>query len=156
MSLDLNNPAIAAVFGGICTGVIHIIATRIVSYINRRSLVCDLATIVHDYLSEDIHYYKDLPTNYEKLNYVKFDDTTALLDNSSRMSYIRNDMYLFRDRNLRREIYSYLFNKDNLLKDIQYFQQQIHIKQNENVYNNELDAKLAKKNVRVTRNKQES
>jgi hypothetical protein len=24
MGLDLNNPAIAAVFGGVCTGVIHI------------------------------------------------------------------------------------------------------------------------------------
>ena len=100
---------------------------------------------MHDYLSEDIHYYKALPTNYKKLNYVKFDDTTALLDNSSRISYIRNDMHLFRDRTLRREIYSYLHNKDNLLKDINYFQEQIHIKQNENVYNNELDTMLAKK-----------
>lgn len=57
MGLDLNNPAIAAVFGGVCTGVIHIISTIIVSWINRKSLVRDLATIVHDYLSEDINYY---------------------------------------------------------------------------------------------------
>jgi hypothetical protein len=143
MNLDLNNPALAAVFGGICTGVIQIIATMIISFINRKTLVRDLATIMHDYLSEDINYYKDLATNYKNLSYVKFDDINVLLINSSRMSYIRNDMYLFRNRDLRKDIYGYLFKKDNLLKDIQYLQQEIHIRQDKNQYENELDKVLA-------------
>ena len=106
-------------------------------------LVRDLATIMHDYLSEDINYYKDLATNYKNLSYVKFDDINVLLINSSRMSYIRNDMYLFRNRDLRKDIYGYLFKKDNLLKDIQYLQQEIHIRQDKNQYENELDKVLA-------------
>lgn len=145
MNLDLNNPALAAVFGGICTGVIQIIATMIISFINRKTLVRDLATIMHDYLSEDINYYKDLATNYKNLSYVKFDDINVSLINSSRMSYIRNDMYLFRNRDLRKDIYGYLFKKDNLLKDIQYLQQEIHIRQDKNQYENELDKVLANK-----------
>jgi vacuolar-type H+-ATPase subunit I/STV1 len=145
MNLDLNNPALAAVFGGICTGVIQIIATMIISFINRKTLVRDLATIMHDYLSEDINYYKDLATNYKNLSYVKFDDINVSLINSSRMSYIRNDMYLFRNRDLRKDIYGYLFKKDNLLKDIQYLQQEIHIRQDKNQYENEFDKVLANK-----------
>ena len=145
MGLDLNNPAIAAVFGGVCTGVIHIIATIIVSWINRKSLVRDLATIVHDYLSEDINYYDALSINYRELNYVKYDDTNALLANSSRMSYIRNDMYLFRDRNLRSEIYSYLFKKNSLLQDIQYTQNEIHTREVKGEQANELRDNLGKK-----------
>ena len=144
MNLDLN-PALAAVFGGVCTGVMQIIATMIISFINRKTLVRDLSTIMHDYLSEDINYYKDLATNYKNLNYVKFDDINVLLINSSRMSYIRNDMYLFRNRDLRKDIYGYLFKKENLLKEIQNLQQEIHIRQDKNQYQNEFDKVLANK-----------
>jgi hypothetical protein len=125
MSLDTNNPAIAAVLGSFCTGLMYIIADVIVSRLNRRSQVNDLTTIIHDYFSEDIEHYKQIPTIYLNEGYVSFDNTNLLLNNSSNVHYIRNNTYLIKNKNLRKDIFSYLFKKDNALQYILYIQRRI-------------------------------
>jgi hypothetical protein len=64
MSLDINNPAIAAVLGSFCTGLLYIIADVILSHIQRRSQVNDLTTTIHDYFSEDIEHYEQIKNNF--------------------------------------------------------------------------------------------
>jgi len=129
MSLDINNPAIAAVLGSFCTGLMYIIADVIVRRLNRRSQVNDLTTIIHDYFSEDIEHYEQIKNNFLNNGYVSSDNTNLLLNNSSNVHYIRNNTYLIKDQNLRKDIYIYLFKKDVLLQNIKYIQQKVYEEQ---------------------------
>mgnify|MGYP006080863003 CR=1 FL=1 len=135
MSLDINNPAIAAVLGSFCTGLMYIIADVIVRRLNRRSQVNDLTTIIHDYFSEDIEHYEQIPKIYLNEGYVSFDNTNLLLNNSSNVHYIRNNTYLIKNENLRKDIFNYLFKKDVLLQYIKYIQQRL--------YEEKVDANIA-------------
>jgi len=149
MILDFTNPAIAAVFGGFCTSVLQIISALILDCRHRKSLVRNLAQIMHDYLIEDIKYYQSLLSDYNKCNEVSFDDTNALLDNSYHMSCIRNDMYLFRNVQLRQDIYAYLFLKNKLLKDIQYVQHQKYTHHSDDNHRNQISNVLSKHIMKV-------
>ena len=61
--------------------------------------------------------------------YVSSDNTNLLLNNSSNVHYIRNNTYLIKDQNLRKDIYSYLFKKDNALQNLKYIQQKVYEEQ---------------------------
>ena len=97
----------------------------ILSHIQRRSQVNDLTTTIHDYFSEDIEHYEQIKNNFLTNEYVSFDNTNLLLNNSSNVYYIRNNTYLIKDKNLRKNIYIYLFKKDGLLQNLKYIQHRI-------------------------------
>ena len=42
------------------------------------------------------------------------------------MYYIRNNTYLIKDKNLRKNIYIYLFKKDVFLQNLKYIQQKVY------------------------------
>jgi hypothetical protein len=46
--------------------------------------------------------------------------------------YIRNNTYLIKDKNLRKNIYIYLFKKDVFLQNLKYIQQKVYEEQDDN------------------------
>jgi hypothetical protein len=120
IELYLKDPAIAAVFGAVCTGMVQFVVSLVLNSINRKSLASDLRTVIHDNLSEDVFYFKELINHHQKgtIN-VQYDYIQKLLSNNWYISSLKNDMYLFKNRELKKDIDYYLFNKNRLLQDIQ-------------------------------------
>lgn len=114
----LDNPAIAAIFGAFCVGVMHIITSIVFKCVCRRSLIKDFKDMVRDYLNEDIKYLEITVKDFQESFHLKFDDIQILLTHSYYLNSLRNDMYLLKDKEFRKNIYSYLYNKNRLLLDI--------------------------------------